>query len=117
MEEAINQIIKETIQATGKIIGAPLAIRLVSEEFEKMQSLNKEVEKIAVSANVITIKVKKGTSEKRASELLMSFITTMEAAYSKVIGQVSKTMIKKSLESAAKKYGKYKTLQEIAKKY
>jgi len=117
MEQAINQIIKETIQATGKIIGTPLAIRLVSEEFEKMQSMNKEVHKIEVGANSIKVEIKRGTSEGRASELLMSIITTMDNAYSKVIGQVSKTMIKKSLDSAAKKYSKYKTLQEIARKY
>ena len=117
MEKAINQIIMETVNSTGRIIGAPLAIRLISEEFERMQSLNKEVEKVAVSANSITINIKKGTPEKRAFELLMSIITTMETAYSKVIGKVAKTMIKKSLESAAKKYNKYKTLQEIARKY
>jgi hypothetical protein len=117
MEEAINLVVKETINATGRIIGAPLAIRLVSEEFERVQSFNKEIGKVAVSGNSIKVSIKKGTSEKRAGEILMSFVTTMEGAYSKIIGQVSRTMIKKSLESAAKKYGKYKTLQEIAKKY
>lgn len=118
MEEAINQIVRETINSTGKIIGTPLAIRLVSEEFERMQSMNKEVEKVAVGADNITVKIKKGTPEKKAGELLMSFVKAMEDAYSKVIGQVSRTMIKKSLEEAAKKFGsKYKTLNDIAKKY
>ncbi len=117
MEEAINMVVKETIEATGRIIGAPLAIRLVSEEFERVQSFNKEVEKIAVSEKSIKVSIKRGTPEKRAGEILMSFITTMEGAYSKIIGQVARTMIKKSLETAAKKYGKYKTLKQIAKKY
>jgi ribosomal protein L14 len=117
MEEAINLVVKETIEATGRIIGAPLAIRLISEEFERVQSFNKEIGKVAVSGKSIKVSIKKGTPEKRAGEILMSFITAMEGAYSKIIGQVARTMIKKSLESAAKKYRKYKTLQEIAKKY
>ncbi len=117
MEEAINQVVGEIIQSTGKIIGSELAIRLVSEEFERVQSFNREVERIAVSGNSIKVSIKKGTSEKRAGDILMSFLTTMESAYSKIIGQVAKTMIKKSLESASKKYKKFKTLQDIAKKY
>jgi len=117
MEEAINHVVRETIESTGKIIGSQLAIRLISEELERLQSFNKEVERIAVSGGSIKVTIKRGTSEKRACDILMSFITAMESAYSKIIGQVSRTIIKKSLEDAAKKYGKFKTLQEIAKKY
>jgi hypothetical protein len=117
MEEAINQVVRETIEATGKIIGAPLAIRLVSEEFERVKSSNKEIVKVAVGEKSIKVSIKKGTPEKRAGEILMSLVTTMEGAYSKIIGQVASTMIKKSLENAADKYKRYKTLQGIAKKY
>jgi hypothetical protein len=118
MQEAINDVVSQTVQSTGRIIGTPLALRLVTEEFEKLKAINKEIEKVTFSESSVSISIKKGTSEAKMGELLMGFVKTMEAAYSKVIGQVARTMIKKSLEEAATKYGsKYKSLKDLAGKY
>lgn len=106
MEEAINFVLAKAVEETGKIIGIRLAIRLISDEIERVRSLNREINSVMMTDSEILIKMNPGVTEKRGMIILDDVVCSVVKAYSGVIGMVANTLVMNAMKSAEKKYGK-----------
>ncbi len=114
----VSECITNIAVSVGRIVGFRLAANLISEPFERTRSMYKEVRDVKVSERSITIVMDSRVPDKRLIEIMKVFLSGIDEQYSRVIGGVSKTLIRKSLESVASKHGKdYPGLKELLKGY
>jgi len=117
MANIVSDTINEVVNSVGKIIGAPLAVRLISEEIERVKTMYPEIEDAKFSDSKVDIKLKAGVSEDKLKEILSTVLSSLEKSYSGVMGLVAKTIVKKSYETVYGNYkSKYPKLKDIAEK-
>lgn len=104
--DMVSECITSIAMSVGRLVGFRLAASLISEPLERTRSMYKEVRDVKISENSITIVMDSEVPEKRLMEIMKTFLSGINEQYSRVIGRVSRTLIRKSLESAAGKYGK-----------
>lgn len=132
MEKVIYNIILNVIERAGRIFGTALAIRLASEELERVKSMNKEMKGIIIREadiqidfsdkfttkkmkfNEIDVRLEKKISNKRANEILEEIVQSLIRAYSGVIGLVAKTIVKDAMKTVEREYGsKYPGIKKV----
>jgi hypothetical protein len=117
MEDAINFVLSRAVEETGKIIGIRLAIRLISDEIERVRSLNREIQSVMMTGSEIFIKINPGLTEKKGIIILDDVVCSIVKAYSGVIGKVANTLVMNVMKNAEKKFGKdYPGLGKMTKK-
>jgi hypothetical protein len=117
-EDMVSECLTSISRSVGNIIGFKLASSLISESLERTKSMYKEVREVNITDSSVTVIMDSKVPEKRLMEILQAFLSDINVQYSRVIGMVSKTLIRKSLESITKKYGsKHTGLKELLKKY
>jgi hypothetical protein len=103
--QCMSECITDIVRSVGRMVGFRLAAGLVSEPLERTGAMYREVKDVRISGESIKIVLDEKVSDKRLEEIFMAFLTGMDSEYSRVIGRVSRTIIRKSLESCAKKHG------------
>jgi hypothetical protein len=115
MEGIINQVLESVVGGTGKIIGLSLAIRLGLDELERVRAMNREIEGFSATGKGISVSFRPGTGRGRMALILGEIVNSLARAYRGVIGDVALTLVKNSLESAARKYGsEYPEIRKLA---
>jgi hypothetical protein len=116
--DMVSECITSIAVSVGRIVGFRLATNLIYEPLERTRSMYKEVREVKIYENSIVIVMDSRVPEKRLMEIMKTFLSGINEQYSKVIGRVSSTLIKKSLESCASKYGNgYPDLKGLLKDY
>ena len=116
--DLVSECITSIAVSVGRIVGFRLACNLISESLERTKAMYKEVRGIKISENSIVIVMDSKVPEKRLMGVIKTFLSGIDEQYSKVMGGVSRTLIRKCLESIVSKYGKdYPGLKELLKDY
>lgn len=112
----ISEALNEIIISAGKVIGIPLAMRMIMDPMERIRSMYSEINTLEILKDSVKIGLKKGVSDKVVVEILSVSAMEIERSYSSVIGSVSKTIVRDSINNIAKKYGKkYPELNKLSK--
>lgn len=104
-KHCMSECITGIVRSAGRIVGIKLAASLIREPLERTRTFYREVKDIRSSDGSIEIFIDDKVPDKRAGEIFMALLRGIDTEYSKVIGKVSRTLIRKSLEDCARKHG------------
>jgi hypothetical protein len=117
MEEALSFVVNRVLQGTGRIIGMQLSLRLAMEELERASAMSREIVSVKQEKDSVSIRLSKGTSDKKCEQVLETIIDCLIRSYSGVIGLVARTIVRDALRSADEKYGsKHQCLKAALKR-
>lgn len=113
-----SECVINIIKSVGKIVGIKLATRLIRDPLESTKTMYKEVREVKVTDVSVEIIIDHKVPPERFKEIMKTFLSGIDEQYSKIIGRVSRTLIRKSLELLTVKYRRtFPWLSELLKEY